>query len=86
MTERNPYLWKKVKLLYSNVRVINNNATIELVLTAQEGLITQPVVDDLHHEIITRSRKDYGIDAISINISVIPNQIFKYNITKGQQS
>jgi hypothetical protein len=73
-------------LLYSNVRVSQNNATIELVLNAQEGLITQKVIDELHQRIITRAREDYGISEISVNISVIPNQIFKYNFTEGKQS
>ena len=84
MTEKNPYLWKKVKLLFSNVRVANNNATIELVLSAQEGLITQPVIDELHQRIFTRARQDYGIGEIKISISVIPNQIFKYNFIESE--
>ena len=86
MTEKNPYLWKKVKLLYSNVRVVKSNATIELVLNAQEGLITQKVIDELHQRIITRAREDYSVDEIRVNISVIPNQIFKYNFTEGKKS
>ena len=84
MTEKNPYLWKKVKLLFSNVRVANNNATIELVLSAQEGLITQPVIDELHQRIVTRARQDNGIGEIRINISVIPNRIFKYNFIESE--
>ncbi len=63
-----------------------NIATIGLNLNAQEGLITQAVIDDLHQRIITRTRKDYGVDEISVNISVIPNQIFKFNFTEGKQS
>lgn len=86
LTEKNPYLLKKIKLLYSNVRFSQNNATIELVLNAQEGLITQTVIDKLHQRTITRARKDYGINEISVNISFIPNQIFKFNFTEGKQS
>ena len=82
VTKNNPYIWQKVKLLYSNVRVVDNDATVELVLNAQEGLLTPAVIDDLQQRIVTRSKKEHGIDDISINISVIPNQVFKYNFSE----
>ena len=85
VAKNNPYLWQKVKLLYSNVRVTDNDAIVELVLNAQEGLLTPKVINDLQQRIVTRSKEEHGIDDISINISVIPNQIFKYNFSEGQQ-
>ena len=76
---------EKVKLLYSNVRVIDNDATVELVLNAQEGLLTPAVINELQQRIVTRSKKEHGIDDVTINISVIPNQIFKYNFSERPQ-
>jgi hypothetical protein len=40
------------------------------------------VINDLQQRIVTRSKKEHGIDDISINISVIPNQVFKYNFSE----
>ena len=81
LTRKNPYLWQKVRLLYSNIRVVNNEATIDLVLSAPEGLVTDGLAQELYNRIADRSKFDLGLDDVKTKISVIPNQIFKYSET-----
>ena len=78
LTRKNPYLWQRVRVLYSNVRVVDNEATVDLVLSAPKGLVTDGVAQELNDRISKRARTDLGLDDIRTTISVIPNQIFKY--------
>ena len=34
LVQRNPYLWSKVRIMYSNVQVKNNEASFDLVINA----------------------------------------------------
>ena len=70
---------RRVKLLYSNVRVVDNDATIDLVLNVPQTLVGQLGLEDMQDHMIKRAKDVYGIDEVEINISVIPTQILRYN-------
>ena len=70
---------RRVKLLYSNVRVVDNDATIDLVLNVPQALVGQLGLEGMQDHMIKRAKDVYGIDEVEINISVIPTQILRYN-------
>ena len=78
-----PETLQRIKLLYSNVRVANNMANIDIVLNVPEQLMgtiaTQ--LDTVQKNMIRRAKDDFGIKEVEINISVIPTQIMRYNPT-----
>ncbi len=73
----NPVLWSKVRILYSNVRVVDNEATLDLVLNAPENALTTSVLDEVFKRIKSRAA-EIDLDDIDVNISVIPNRVFRY--------
>ena len=73
----NPFLWSHIRILYSNVRVADNQAAIDLVLNAPEKMLTSAVLDDVFKRFKSRA-VDFGLDDIDVNISVIPNRVFRY--------
>ena len=79
LVNENPYLWSKVRIMYSNVRVENNKADFDLVINAPEDLMEQSVLDEIYLQLLKRC-KDLGLDDIDLNISVIPNRVFRYDI------
>ena len=78
LVQNNPYLWSKVRIMYSNVRVENNKADFDLVINAPEDLMEQSVLDEIYLQFLKRS-KDLGLDDIDLNISVIPNRVFRFD-------
>ena len=83
VTSDNPYLWQRVRMLFSNVRVSNNNATVDLVFSAPKGLLTEDIANNLSAAIVKRGKEDLGLEEINVTISVIPNQINKYSDTSS---
>ena len=81
---KSPFLLQRVKLLYSNVSVINNEATIDIVLNVPEKLSKELDLDQIQKNITERSKMGYGVEEVNINISIIPTQIFQY--TDSSQS
>ena len=79
LTSNNPYLWQRVRLLFSNVRVINNNAAVDLVFSAPKGVLTEDLANNLSADFVQQGKKEFGLDDIKITISVIPNQINKFS-------
>ena len=79
LTRENPYLWQRVRLLFSNVRVNNNNATVDLVFSAPKGVLTEDIANNLSAAFVKRGKEEFGLDDIKITISVIPNQINKFS-------
>ena len=79
LTRENPYLWQRVRLLFSNVRVNNNNATVDLVFSAPKGVLTEDIANNLSSAFVERGKEEFGLDDIKITISVIPNQINKFS-------
>ena len=78
-TGTNPEIWQRVKLLYSNVRVAENTATIDIVLNVPEKLVGKIGIEEVQRNMRERAKGDYGIETVEINISVIPTQILRYN-------
>ena len=72
------YLLQRIKLLYSNVSVIDNEATIDIVLNVPEKLSKQLDLNQIQKNITDRCKMEYGIEEVNINISIIPTQIFQY--------
>ena len=79
LVNENPYLWSKVRIMYSNVQVDDNKAGFDFVINAPEELMERSVLDEIYRQLLTRC-KDLGLDDIDLNISVIPNRVFRYDI------
>ena len=58
--------------------VIDNEATIDIVLNVPEKLSKQLDLNQIQKNITDRCKMEYGIEEVNINISIIPTQIFQY--------
>ena len=79
VTRDNPYLWQRVRMLFSNVQVRDNKATVDLVFSAPKGVLTEDLSNNLSAAIVKTGKEDLGLEDINVTISVIPNQINKYS-------
>ena len=70
---------RRIRMLYSNVRVVNNIATIDLVLNVPTKLVGNLGLAEFQEQFRRDSIKDYGLKEIEINISVIPTQILNFD-------
>ena len=86
ITSKNPYLWQRVRVLFSNVRVVNNKATVDLVFSAPKGVLNDGLVNELSENIVRSAKEEFGLDELKITISVIPNQINKFSDSIAHQS
>ncbi|KZR90368.1 TIGR00341 family protein [Synechococcus sp. MIT S9508] len=86
VTSDNPYLWQRVRMLFSNVQVRDNKATVDLVFSAPKGVLTEDLSNNLSAAIVKRGKEDLGLEDINVTISVIPNQINKYSGSKPLSS
>ena len=59
------------------MRVVDNQETLDLVLNTPEKMLTRAVLDDVFKRFKSRA-VDFGLDDIDVNISVIPNRVFRY--------
>ena len=78
IAQGNPRLWSRVRLTYSNVSVVDNKATLDLVLNAPEDFLNQSVMNSLNQQMFSRA-KEFGVDDLDMNISVIPNRLYKFD-------
>ena len=74
IAQGNPRLWSRVRLTYSNVSVVDNKATLDLVLNAPEDFLNQSMMNSLNQQMFSRA-KEFGVDDLGMNISVIPNRV-----------
>ena len=74
----NQRLWSKVRLMYSSVSVVNNEARLDIVLNAPEEILDQSFMNDVNQQMLKRA-KDFGLDDLDVNISVIPNRVYKFD-------
>ena len=79
MAQKNPRLWTRVRLMYSSVRAAENNASGDLVLNAPEDLLNQASIDTMQRNMLERS-KALGLEDLDLNVSVIPNRVYRFNI------
>ena len=77
---KSPYLLQRVKLLYSNVSVIDNEATIDIVLNVPEKLSKQLDLNQIQKNITDRCKMEYGIEEVNINISIIPTRRRRFQL------
>ena len=78
IAQGNPRLWSRVRLTYSNVSVVDNKATLDLVLNAPEDFLNQSVMNSLNQQMLNRA-KEFGLEDLDMNISVIPNRVYKFD-------
>ena len=76
-----PRLWSRVRLMYSNVIVVNNKARLDLVLNAPEDFLNQSLMDDFYQK-MQRRAKDFGLKDFDVNFRVISNRVYKFNSLK----
>ena len=65
--------------MYSSVRVAENKASVDLVLNAPENLLNQDAINTMHSNMLERS-KALGLEDVDLNMSVIPNRVYRFNI------
>ena len=70
----NQRLWSKVRLMYSSVSVVNNKTRLDIVLIAPEDILDQSLMNDVNQQML-KPVKDFGLDDLDVNISVIPNRV-----------
>ena len=71
-------MWSKVRLMYSSVCIVNNNARLDVVLNAPEDIFDQSFMNEVNQGMFKRA-KGFGLDDLGVNISVIPNRIYKFD-------
>ena len=81
IAQSNPRFWSRVRLMYSNVIVVNNKARLDLVLNAPEDFLNQSLMDDFYQK-MQRRAKDFGLKDLDVNVRVIPNRVYKFNSLK----
>ena len=64
--------------MYSSVSVVNNKARLDIVLNAPEDILDQSFMNDVNQQMLKRA-KDFGLDDLDVNISVIPNRVYKFD-------
>ena len=63
--------------MYSSVSVVDNKARLDVVLNAPEDILDQSFMNDVNQQMLKRA-KDFGLDDLDVNISVIPNRCLLY--------
>ena len=74
---------RRIRMLYSNVRVVNNIASIDLVLNVPTKLVGTLELAEFQEQFRQDAIKDYGLKKVEINISVIPTQILSFDPGAG---
>jgi hypothetical protein len=74
-------LWSKVRLMYSSISVVNNKARLDVVLNAPEVILDQSFMNEVNQRVLKRAA-GFGLDDLDVNISVIPNRVYKFDHQK----
>ena len=61
----------------SSVRIVDNNARLDVVLNAPEDIVEQPFMNEVNQQMLKRA-KDFGLADLDVNISLIPNRVYKF--------
>ena len=64
--------------MYSSVSVVDNKARMDVVLNAPEDIFDQSFMNKVNQKMLKRA-KDFGLDDLDVNISVIPNRVYKFD-------
>ena len=62
----------------SSISIVYINVWLDIVLNASEGILDQSFMNEDHQGILKRA-KDFGLDDLDVNISVIPNRVYKFD-------
>ena len=62
--------------MYSSVNVVDNKARLDVVLNAPENVLDQSFMNKVNQQML-KPAKDFGLDDLDVNISVIPNCVYK---------
>ena len=65
-------------MMYSSVSVVNKEARLDIVLNAPEDILDQSFMNDVNQQMLKRV-KDFGVDDLDVNISVIPNRVYMFD-------
>ena len=71
-------MWSKVRLMYSSVSVVNNKVRLDIVLNAPEDILDQSFMNEVNQQMLKRA-KGFGLADLDVNISVIPNRVYKFD-------
>ena len=69
IAQNNPRFWSRVRLMYSSVSVVNNEARLDIVLNAPEDILDQSFMNDVSQQMLKRA-KDFGLDDLETSTSV----------------
>ena len=64
--------------MYSSVSVVDNKARLDVVLNAPEDILDQSFMNKVNQKMLKRA-KGFGLDDLDVNISVIPNRVYKFD-------
>ena len=64
--------------MYSSVSVVDNKARLDVVLNAPEATLDQSFMNKVNQQML-KLAKDFGLDDLDFNISVIPNRVYKFD-------
>ena len=78
IAQGNQRLRSKVRLMYSSVSVVDNKEALDVVLNAPEDILDQSFINKVNQQMLKRA-KDFGLDALDVNIIVIPNRVYKFD-------
>ena len=65
--------------MYSSVSVVNNKVRLDIVLNTPEDILDQSFMNDVNNQQMLKRAKDFGLDDLDVNISVIPNRVYKFD-------
>jgi len=64
--------------MYSSVSVVDNKAKLDVVLNVPEDIFDQSFMNKVNQQMLKRA-KDFGLDDLDVNISVIPNREYMFD-------
>ena len=64
--------------MYSSVSVVDNKAKLDVVLNVPEDIFDQSFMNKVNQRMLKRA-KDFGLDDLDVNISVIPNREYMFD-------
>ena len=64
--------------MYCSVSIVDKNARLDVVLNAPEDIFDQSFMNKVNQQMLKRA-KDFGLDGLDVNISVIPNRVYMFD-------
>jgi glycyl-tRNA synthetase beta subunit len=83
LTREHGFFLRRIQLLYSNVHVDANQAVIDLVINVPSQLADELQLQKIHSDLAEQTKTRYGVDKVTLNISMIPTKIYRFNLETG---